>query len=92
MSHLNVVIPKPKFAVGSLVIALINHQPRHAEVIQAYLSANFVLQQNGVSLMDSVRWEYDVLVISEPIEASERMLIAERTIIVQVNDHDNKAG
>ncbi len=87
MSHLmQVVIPEPKYHVGATLIALVNHQPRYVEVLQAHLSANFILESDGVSMIDGATWEYDVLVQADPIEFSERMIITERSIIVDVSD------
>ena len=78
-------IDMPKYACGKRVIALINNQLRQAVVQEAYLQANIIADATGVRVDGVLRWEYLVLVINEPIEASEKMIITERTIIDVVN-------
>jgi hypothetical protein len=85
---LQVALPGPQYAIGTMVLALINHQPRYARIQSAYLQASFVLDAEGVRLVGELRWEYDVQVINEPASESEQMVIAERTILFSV-DADN---
>lgn len=76
-------LPRPKYRIGIMVIALINHQPRYAEIQQALLSANVVIDENGVRVDGTPRWEYDVCILHE--DALERIVISERTIISEVD-------
>lgn len=87
---MHIDIPAPKYTIGSIVIALINHQPRYARLEQAHMNTHIKIDRNGTSLVGKPRWEYDAQVFSEPIEESEMMIIAERSIItvVDVNETD----
>lgn len=77
----------PKYKIGADVVALINYQLRQARVEQAYLQANIVVDDTGMYVEGALRWEYLVLVIADPIESSEKMVITERTIISEL-DHE----
>lgn len=79
-------IDMPKYACGKRVVALINNQLRQAVVEEAYLQANIIADTNGVRVDGVLRWEYRVLVINDPVEASEKMIITERTIIDEVTE------
>ena len=87
--NLVVDIPEPKYAIGATVIALINHQPRIAQINAAHLNPHFVLKADGLYTFGQPRWEYDVLVLNDPHEASEPMMIAESTVITTVQDSDD---
>lgn len=78
-------IPEPRYAIGAMVLALINHQPRYARIEKAHLDAHVVFDDEGPALTSDLRWEYDVLVINDPVEASERMIVAERTILFEID-------
>lgn len=80
-----VEIRKPKFSIGQRVIALINNQLREAHVEKAFLEGEIVVDDAGMRIEGSLRWEYLVLVIADPIESSEKMLITERTIIREMD-------
>lgn len=84
-----VEIENPKYAIGADVVALINNQLRHATVEQAYLQANIVVDETGMYVEGALRWEYLVLVINDPVEASEKMVITERTIISRIDDEND---
>lgn len=79
-------IKKPKFPIGQHVIALINNQLREAHIEKAFLEANIVADEQGMYIDGALRWEYLVLVIADPIEASEKMVITERTIIREIDN------
>ena len=77
---------KPKYPIGALVVALINSQLRRAKIESAYLQMNIVEDDTGVYIEGALRWEYLVLVINDPIEASEKMVITEHTILREITD------
>lgn len=81
MAHpLPVSIPEPKYRIGAVVLALIDHHPRYARLEEAHLVAHFVYDQQGVRFDHQPTWEYNVYVLADPVEESEPMVIAERTI------------
>lgn len=87
----SVEINKPKYMTGQHVVALINNQLREAHIEKAFLETTIIADENGVYVDGSLRWEYLVLVIADPFEASEKMVITERTIIRVIDDKaDNK--
>jgi len=86
-------IPPPKYAIGVTVLALINHQPQYARIHKAYLHAQITLDEAGIFAENTLRWEYDVIVVADPIEESEHMVIAESTIFYEVhNDTDGQSA
>ena len=85
-------IEYPKYLIGVDVVALINNQLRQARVEQAYLQANIVVDETGMYVEGAMRWEYLVLVIADPIEASEKMVITERTIISEFDPDNPRNG
>jgi len=82
----SVQVDKPKYDIGLRVIALINNQLREAVIEKAFLQANIVADEQGMYIEGSLRWEYLVLVIADPIEASDKMIITERTIIREMDN------
>lgn len=77
-------IPAPKYPIGAIVVALINHQARYARLEQAHMVAHFVMNDRGLMIENRPRWEYDARVFNDPLDESEMMVISERTIIKQV--------
>lgn len=82
-SSVEITIPEPKYRIGAMVIALINHQPRYGEVQEAYLSPLVVIDEEGVHLKGMLVWEYEVCVLHE--DSIENIIISERTIIAEVD-------
>lgn len=82
-SSMQIDIPEPKYRIGMIVIALINHQPRYAEIQQSYLSPHVVMTEEGVHIEGNPVWEYHVYVLHE--DSIETIIISERTIISAVD-------
>ncbi|GEM_PF-2012331 len=83
---LSLEIEKPKFMIGQRVVALINNQLREAHIEKAFLQVNIVVDDTGEYIDGGERWEYLVLVIADPIDASEKIVISEHTIIQKMDD------
>ncbi len=81
---LRVDLPQPKYAVGTTVMALIDHKPRYARVDTAHLNAHIVLDAEGIFIYGRPRWEYEVTLYNADFQATTSMLIAERTILADV--------
>lgn len=81
---LHVDIPMPRYAVGALVIALIDHHPRYARIGQAHLETRIVLDNTGFAFAHVLRWEYQVCVLNDSGAESDQVMIAEQTIICAV--------
>lgn len=83
-------VPQPKFAIGVTVLALINHKPQYARIDKAFLQAQITLDETGIFTENELRWEYDVIVLHDPIEESEHMVIAEKTIFYEVHNNSDE--
>lgn len=71
--------------MGAWVIALINNQLRKAIIQEAYLQANIVADDMGIYIEGELRWEYLVLVINDRVEASEKIIVTEHTILREID-------
>lgn len=78
---MNVEIPEPGYHVGDVVVALIDHQLRYAVIEQALMDTRLLVEGLNVVFATPPRWEYRVRVLADPVEDSEYMVIAERTIL-----------
>lgn len=85
--ELLVSVPEPGYPIGALIIALINHQPRYATIHRAILNLRLDVDADDVRIDGGVGWEYEVLVHDDPEHEAENMVLAERTIIMQVEDN-----
>jgi hypothetical protein len=85
-----IAVPEPKFRVGAVVLALVNHKPRYARLEKAYLNAHLILDSEGLSFENKPRWEYAALVFNDPIEQSETVIITEKTIFYEVQGHSSE--
>lgn len=81
-------VPEPAYRIGAMVLALINYQPRRARIEQASLTAHITVNAEGPFLESDLRWEYIVTVFNEPVEESEEMTIAEKTILFEIHPDD----
>jgi len=78
-------VPLPRYRIGETILALINHQPRYARVERAFLTMNLGQDAEGFFYEDIPAWEYLVTVFAKPTDASEMIIIAEKTIIMAVD-------
>lgn len=85
-------VPEPAYRIGAVVLALINYQPRRARIEQANLIAHITVDAEGPFLENDLRWEYVVTVFNEPVEASEQMTIAEKTVLFELQQDADDAG
>jgi len=85
---LRVTLPRPQYAIGTTVIALVNYKPRVADILEAHLATNIVVDAEGPYINSPPRWEYDVRIYHE--DTVERMVISERTIITIVDPDDDE--
>jgi len=84
-----VSLPAPKYNVGSVVLALINHQLRYSQVESIHLNAQIEIDVHGPSFFGEPRWEYTVAVSVKSEhgeEETEIMRIAEQTILQCLQD------
>ena len=74
---------------STLVIALIDHHPRYARIGQAHLETRIVLDDTGFAFAHVLRWEYQVRILNHSDAEANQVIIAEQTIICEVeSDQD----
>jgi hypothetical protein len=84
---LQVDLPQPQYPIGAHVLALINHQLRYAAIEQAFISVQLAIDDSGYFYTQTPRWEYSVSVFNQPTDTWESMVIAEHTILRELQ-HD----